>query len=64
MAKALITIAAVVLAAFIEPRLATADVIDGATIEIRGERIRLHGIDAPESGYRRIVAVCFAGNEA
>jgi succinoglycan biosynthesis protein ExoI len=25
-------------------------VTDGDTIEIRGERIRLHGIDAPESG--------------
>ena len=28
----------------------TASVIDGDTIEVRGQRIRLHGIDAPESG--------------
>jgi len=27
-----------------------ASVIDGDTVEIRGTRIRLHGIDAPESG--------------
>ena len=27
-----------------------ATVIDGDTLEIRGTRIRLHGIDAPESG--------------
>ena len=27
-----------------------ASVIDGDTLEIRGTRIRLHGIDAPESG--------------
>lgn len=27
----------------------TASVIDGDTIEVHGQRIRLHGIDAPES---------------
>lgn len=27
-----------------------ASVVDGDTIEVRGERIRFHGIDAPESG--------------
>jgi succinoglycan biosynthesis protein ExoI len=27
-----------------------ATLLDGDTIEIAGERIRLHGIDAPESG--------------
>lgn len=31
---------------------------DCDTIEIRGERIRLHGIDAPESGQR-----CLDGSE-
>ncbi len=28
----------------------TAKVIDGDTIEVHGQRIRFHGIDAPESG--------------
>ena len=30
----------------------TASVTDGDTIEIHGQDIRLHGIDAPESGQR------------
>lgn len=32
-----------------EPLVGTASIIDGDTIEVHGQRIRLHGIDAPES---------------
>lgn len=32
-----------------EPIIGRASVIDGDTIEISGKRIRLHGVDAPES---------------
>ena len=33
-----------------EPLVGVATVVDGDTLKIRGQRIRLHGIDAPESG--------------
>ena len=35
----------------------TASVIDGDTIEIHGQRIRFHGIDAPESGQNCLVGL-------
>ena len=37
----------------------SARVVDGDTLEIRGTRVRLHGIDAPESGQR-----CRAGERS
>ncbi len=44
---------ALVLALIVTPALAdvagVASVIDGDTIEVHGQRIRFHGIDAPES---------------
>ncbi len=36
-------------AAALSDIIGTASVTDGDTIKIHGERIRLHGIDAPES---------------
>lgn len=33
------------------PLVGVASVIDGDTLEIRGVRVRLYGIDAPESSY-------------
>jgi endonuclease YncB( thermonuclease family) len=49
-----LTILRVIAFALVSPAAAgailsgTATVIDGDTIEVRGRRIRLHGIDAPE----------------
>lgn len=45
LAAALLLLASPALAAPLEGR---ARVLDGDTIEVRGERIRIHGIDAPE----------------
>ena len=48
----LILLAAVPRSAAANDIVGRASVVDGDTIEIRGERIRLHGIDAPESSQR------------
>ena len=45
-------LASIVFAAVLSTTTGTASIIDADTIEIRGERIRLVGIDAPESGQK------------
>ena len=47
---ALVAAFAAVQAAAQSPVVGVASVIDGDTLEIHGKRLRLHGIDAPESG--------------
>lgn len=46
----LIILACLSLPALASKITGTASVIDGDTLDIHGQRIRLHGIDAPESG--------------
>lgn len=48
----LVLLLASVVTSHAQPIAGRASVIDGDTIEIAGTRIRLHGIDAPESGQR------------
>ena len=47
---ALVFVLALAPASVAEPITGRASVIDGDTLDISGTRIRLHGIDAPESG--------------
>jgi endonuclease YncB( thermonuclease family) len=46
---ALVALGATFMPAKAEPIIGRATVIDGDTIDIRGTRFRLHGVDAPES---------------
>ena len=39
----------VTIAEEVEPLVGRASVIDGDTLDIHGERIRINGVDAPES---------------
>jgi endonuclease YncB( thermonuclease family) len=45
-------LASIVFSAVVGTLAGTASVIDADTLEIRGERIRLVGVDAPESGQK------------
>lgn len=49
-------LASIVFAAILSTTTGTASVIDADTLEIRGERIRLVGVDAPESGQKCLSA--------